>query len=149
MYDRQIYALIIRYTRDQDLANDIYQEIFMNVYKNLNSFAFKSEFYTWLYRVAANTALSYIKRETRFRHGDDNVDDMVEHSNSNEDTMLMYDLLNEAEKLPEKQKIVFFMRFQNDLKIDEIAEVLNIDSGTVKGYLSRSVKKIRQSLKIA
>ena len=58
------------------------------------------------------------------------------------------DILSEAQKLPKKQKLVFFMRFQNDLKLDEIAKALSVDVGTVKGYLSRSIKRIREELEI-
>ena len=148
LHDSQVFSLIMRYTNDKDVAHDIYQEVFMNVYKNIGSFSFKSEFFTWLYRITVNTSLSFIKKEKRHRHSDEEIESTLEYSYSQDDSMFMYDLINEAHKLPEKQKMVFFLRFQNDLKINEIADIMNVDPGTVKGYLSRSIKKIKTSLKI-
>lgn len=145
-YDEKIFGLISRYAGHTELAKDIYQEVFFNVYKNLKSFTFKSDFYTWLYRITVNTALTAIQKEKKHLTVD------IENSSAsvlfNEDKFLLAEILEEAKSLPEKQRIVFFMRFQNDLKISEISDALNVDSGTVKGYLSRSIKRIRERLEI-
>ena len=145
-YDARIFALIYRYTSDAELAKDIYQEVFLNVYTHIRSFSFKSDFFTWLYRITVNTALSSLKKERKHSHTD--IESHTIESFLNENHFLMNEILAEAKKLPNKQRLVFFMRFQNDLKLSEIATALNVDVGTVKGYLSRSIKKIRDAIEI-
>ncbi|MCB0279896.1 MAG: sigma-70 family RNA polymerase sigma factor [Calditrichaeota bacterium] len=142
-YDRQVFSLISRFVSDRQLAKDVYQEVFMNVYKNIEYFSFKSDFYTWIYRITVNTALSFIRKEKR--HMAEQINEETQKAKSI-DTIQIDEILSEAKLLPEKQRLVFFMRFQNDLKISEIADALKLDIGTVKGYLSRSIKRIRQNL---
>jgi RNA polymerase sigma-70 factor (ECF subfamily) len=145
-YDQQIYGLIRRYISDRDLANDVYQEVFMSAYKNIQSFSFQSEFSTWLYRIAVNASLSQIRKDKRYKH--EPFQEMSIHSNAKEHSTLITDVFELAKTLPEKQRLVFFMRFQNDLKLSEIAEAMSVDLGTVKGYLFRALKKIRTALEI-
>lgn len=118
----------------------------MNVYKNIQHFSFKSDFYTWVYRITVNTALSFIKKEKKHM-----TEEIMEDSKKTEfkDNLEIEDILEEAKQLPDKQRMVFFMRFQNDLKISEIADALDLDIGTVKGYLSRSIKRIKTNLNYA
>ncbi len=118
----------------------------MSAYKNINSFAFQSEFSTWLYRITVNSALSLIRKEKKHQH-----DDYAEMSIQSKDTnnsLLLNDIYGIAKTLPDRQRLVFFMRFQNDLKLSEIADALSVDLGTVKGYLSRAMKKIRLAMEI-
>ena len=145
-YDRQVFALISRFVNDNNLAKDVYQDVFLNIYKNIRHFSFKSDFYTWIYRITVNTALSFIKKEKKHL-----AEEVMEDSKKIDfkDKLEIEDILTEANQLPEKQKIVFFMRFQNDLKISEIASALDLDIGTVKGYLSRSIKRIKDNLQYA
>lgn len=147
LHDRQIYALIRRYISEPDLAKDVYQDVFMSVYRNITQFKHQTEFSTWLYRITVNTCLSTLRKESRLprAHIEPDRDDL-HPSESPEKQMLVNDILELAATLPDKQRIVFFMRFQNDLKINEIADALDVDPGTVKGYLSRCVKRIREEL---
>ena len=145
-YDERIFALIYRFASNGEIAKDIYQEVFMNVYKNLDSFNFKSDFYTWLYRITVNTSLKVIQKEKK--HIAYDIEDLQLSKEYEDNKFVLEEILQEAKKLPGKQKLGFFMRFQNDMKISEVAEAMSIDIGTVKGYLSRSIKKIREKLEI-
>ena len=117
--------------------------MFINIFKNIKHFSFKSDFYTWIYRITVNTSLSFIRKEKK--HMAEQINDDIQRTKQI-DTIQIDEILHEAKHLPDKQRLVFFMRFQNDLKISEIADALKLDIGTVKGYLSRSLKRIRQNL---
>lgn len=146
MFDRQILSLICRYFPDQNLASDVYQDTFISAYKNINSFQFKSEFSTWLYRIAVNTSISTLRKERKHRHSD--ISELSIQSAEKDSKPLLDDIFSVAKKLPDQQRLVFIMRFQNDLKLSEIAEAMSVDLGTVKGYLFRALKKIRAELEI-
>jgi RNA polymerase sigma-70 factor (ECF subfamily) len=122
----------------------LYQDVFIKVHKHLADFKFESEFFTWLYRITVNVCLSHVKK--RKRYASESIEDWEIGKDDDHRKIMIEEIEKEAEKLPEKQKMAFFLRFQNDLKIQEIANIMQIDEGTVKGYLSRSVGRIRSVL---
>ncbi|KAA0265362.1 MAG: sigma-70 family RNA polymerase sigma factor, partial [Chlorobiota bacterium] len=69
-YDRKVISLALKYTRSEEDAKDIYQEVFLRVWKSLPGFGFKSEFSTWLFRIATNVCLTYVDRAKKHRSED-------------------------------------------------------------------------------
>ena len=164
-YQRRIERLIGRMVRDQDLVQDIAQETFIRAYRALAQFRGESQFYTWLYRIAVNTAkkaLVDLKRdpvvsETALRGGseeDDETSAMENELTSAEtpETVLaakeIAATVNSAmEALPEELRQAVTLREIEGLSYEEIAEVMNCPIGTVRSRIFRAREAISAKVK--
>ena len=161
-YDRSVLSIALKYTLNEDDAKDLYQEVFIRVYRGLKNFRFESEFSTWIYRIITNVCLSYKSRSKdhlRVSIDEDYDDEEKEFSIAQE---LIYDgsspeemtsgadireIVDEAvESLSPKQKMTFILKHYEGYKIREIAEMLNCKEGTVKKYLFEAIKNLRKKL---
>jgi RNA polymerase sigma-70 factor, ECF subfamily len=161
-YDRSVLSITIKYANNEDDAKDLYQEVFIRVYRGLKSFRFQSEFSTWLFRITTNVCLSYksrSKEHLKVSIDNDFDDEENEYSTTKE---LVYngsspeeivsganigDIVNAAvESLSPKQKITFVLKHYEGYKIREIAEMLNCKEGTVKKYLFDATNNLRKKL---
>jgi RNA polymerase sigma-70 factor (ECF subfamily) len=148
-YNKQIYWQIRRFTKNHDDTNDILQNVWIKVWKNLQDFKFESSFYTWLYRIAKNETLNYIQKEKK--HLSNSLDlPLIEIIPGNK-TLDCYSgeqinelLLNAIANLPEKQSIVFQLKYFEDLKYSEISTQLNVSEGGLKANYFHAVKKIEE-----
>jgi RNA polymerase sigma-70 factor (ECF subfamily) len=158
-YDRRVLALVYQLLGNVQDAEDVYQEVFMRVYKNIHRFRFESDFYTWLYRIAVNCAISYRKRRNRHIHasigetGQEKTERIWTPSDSKPGPDAEYihseikaKIEANLDQLPLMQRIVFTLRFLQDFKIKEIANIINCSEGTVKNYIFRSTQKMRSYL---
>ena len=159
-YDRSVLSLALKYVNDRDDAKDIYQEVFLRVFRGLKNFKFKSEFSTWLYRITINVCLTFIKsgkRQTMIRIDNDMQNDEVDNivgsddvENSPEEALSRNEFtgnVKEAlEKLSPKQKMIFILKHFEGYKIKEIALMINCGEGTVKKYLFEANHKLRTQL---
>jgi len=164
-YQRRIERLIGRMVRDQDLVQDIAQETFIRAYRALAQFRGDSQFYTWLYRIAVNTAkkaLVDLKRdptvsESALRSGSDDDDETsgVENeltSAETPETILaakeIAGAVNSAmEALPEELRQAVMLREIEGLSYEEIAEVMNCPIGTVRSRIFRAREAISAKVK--
>jgi RNA polymerase sigma-70 factor (ECF subfamily) len=158
-YDKSVLSIALRYVHDSDDAKDIYQEVFIRVFRSLKNFQFKSEFSTWLFRITTNVCLTYISRSKENMKISLSEDDMEEESNNaftyegvspEEETTSkdLGELVNAAvESLSPKQKITFVLKHYEGYKIREIADMLNCKEGTVKKYLFDAVNNLKKKLK--
>ena len=164
-YQRRIERLIGRMARDQDLVADIAQETFIRAYRALGQFRGEAQFYTWLYRIAVNTAkkaLVDLKRdpivsETALRSGSDDDDETsgVENeltSAETPETVLaakeIAATVNSAmEALPEELRQAVTLREIEGLSYEEIAEVMNCPIGTVRSRIFRAREAISAKVK--
>ena len=159
-YDRQILRLIFQMVNHIQDAEDVYQEVFVRVYRKLNRFQFRSEFSTWLYRVAVNTCINFRKKKMRQKNiesgepdgefGDGWEKSLPEKSHNPEEQILNKELsrqINTAiDQLSDKQRTVFILRHYHGQKLKEIAGIMECKEGTVKNYLFRATQKMRQQL---
>jgi RNA polymerase sigma-70 factor (ECF subfamily) len=161
-YDRNVLSITMRYAVNEDDAKDLYQEVFIRVYRGLKSFRFKSEFSTWLYRIATNVCLTYRSRSKEHLRVSINKDYDDEENGFTAKEELIYDgsspeeisssanlgeIVNAAvESLSPKQKMTFVLKHYEGYKIREIAEMLNCKEGTVKKYLFDATKNLRKKL---
>ncbi|TAF44656.1 MAG: sigma-70 family RNA polymerase sigma factor [Sphingobacteriales bacterium] len=151
-YQQKIYWQIRRIVINHDDADDVIQEVFIKIWKNLSSFRQDSQLYTWLYRIATNESLTFIKKKQTKNNIslDDLSIKMSESLNSDP-----YFTGNEIEKklqqaligLPEKQRLVFNMRYYDDLKFQEISDILGTSVGALKASYHLAAKKIEQFVK--
>lgn len=148
-YQQQLYWHIRRIVIDHDDANDIIQNVLIKVWKNLDSFREDSQLYTWLYRIATNESLTFLKqKKTRFfvpladvEHELSNQ--LASDSNFKADAIQMK-LQKAVLSLPEKQRVVFNMKYFEEMKYEEMAEVLETSVGALKASFHHAVKKIEK-----
>ena len=148
-YQEKVYWVIRRMVIEHDSADDIAQETFVKVWKNIESFKGDSKLYTWIYRIATNEALNHLRKKKRrffLPIGD------VEHElSSSLDTDIYYSgdqiqlkLQKALLKLPEKQRLVFNMKYFEEMKFKDIAEVMDVSVGSLKAQYHHAVKKIEK-----
>jgi len=161
-YDKQVFSIAANYVRTAEEAKDIYQEVFIRVYKGLPRFELRSEFSTWLYRIATNVCLTHHSRERRHRHvsisQDYDDEDIESHKSTNmltDETASDQETLNSEirvhihealNRLSSKQKMVFTLKHFHGYKLKEIASIMKCAEGTVKRYLFTAVKRMRLQL---
>jgi RNA polymerase sigma-70 factor (ECF subfamily) len=162
-YDRQVLSMALKYTNNKEDAKDIYQEVFIRIYRALPRFEFRSKFSTWLYRIAANTCITH--RASRKDHLETSLDE--EFENARGDSYSLSDSLRSSEAsdqysrnseinlhvqkamstLSPQQKLVFALRHYQGYKLREIASMMNCAEGTVKKYLFTATERMREQLK--
>ena len=161
-YDKAVLSIAMRFVRDSDDAKDIYQEVFIRVYKGLKNFEFRSEFSTWIFRITTNVCLTYKSRrkeqimvslQENFDEDDSDYKtfELVSGERTPEEETFANDLQvligDAVDSLSAKQRITFVLKHYEGYKIREIAEMLNCKEGTVKKYLFDAVNNLRKKLK--
>lgn len=150
-HNQSTYWLIRRITKNHEQTNDILQNVWIKVWGNLNNFKFESSFYTWLYRIAKNETINFLKKEQKFKSID--CDEPYLEILAGHEGLQNYSAEEISEKLqeaisilPEKQALVFQLKFFDDLKYSEIAEKLNQSEGGLKANYHHAVTKIQEFL---
>lgn len=156
-YDGKVLSMAASYVNSSDDAKDIYQEVFLRVYRGLRKFEARSEFSTWLFRIATNVCLSHRSRRKRHSHASIHTEDGedeahgVESGMRTDSTALGSEIsahVDEALKtLSPQQRMVFTLRHYEEYKIHEIAQMMKCSEGTVKRYLFTATRKMRDQLK--
>lgn len=149
-YQKKLYWHIRRIVIDHDDANDVIQNTFIKVWKALDNFKEDSQLYTWLYRIATNESLTFLKQKKAFVSFDD-----VSHGLSNslqDDVFFKGDEIQKRLQLailtlPEKQRIVFNMKYFDEIKYEEMAIILETSVGALKASYHHAVKKIEEYIK--
>ncbi len=151
-YQQKIYWHIRRLVIDHDDTDDLVQEVFIKVWKSLANFRSDSQLYTWLYRIATNESITFLNRkkqknnisldETAGYELAETLADSVYFDGDKAQMKLQKALL----LLPEKQRLVFNMKYFDDLKYEEISEILGTTVGGLKASFHIAVKKIEDYL---
>ncbi len=151
-YQERIYWHIRKFVFDHEDANDIMQNTFIKVYKGIDRFKGDSKIYTWLYRIATNESITFVKRKRRNATG--SIDDPEQDLGNRLKADIFFDgdrvqvLLQRAlASLPDKQRLVFNMRYHDDLSYQEISEILGTSVGGLKASYHHAVKKIQSFFK--
>lgn len=150
-YQQKIYWHIRRMVIDHDDADDVTQDVFIKVWKNLENFRNDSQLYTWIYRIATNECLTFLnKKKQKNNIPLDDVlydlsDSLTESSYFNGD-QAQKKLQQAILTLPEKQRIVFNLKYFEEMKYEEMAEVLETSVGALKASYHFAVKKIESYL---
>ncbi len=158
-YIRPIFNFVRRYAQAEDIAEDMTQDTFFKVWRNIKQYKKGMKFRPWLYTIARNTALDYIKKKKaiKFSELDDEVNDMA-FSDSLEDPGLLqseiFDNAAMAETLTETvrglhpdHQTVITLHYQEELTFDEIAKIMNRPMNTVKSWHRRALIQLRELLK--
>jgi RNA polymerase sigma-70 factor (ECF subfamily) len=163
-YDRQVLSMAARFTGSNEDAKDVYQEVFLRVYRALPRFEFRSQFSTWLYRIVKNVCLTHqqqVRKEPQisldqpFDSADgsqpltllDTIADKSVTDRGALDSEISEHVQAAMNDLSPKQKMVFVMRHFEGYKLKEIASVMNCTEGTVKKYLFTATERMRKNLR--
>ncbi|MDQ8006314.1 MAG: sigma-70 family RNA polymerase sigma factor [Pedobacter sp.] len=150
-YQQKIYWHIRRLVIDHDDADDLVQETFVKVWKNLHNFRSDSQLYTWIYRIATNESITFLnKKKNRNNISLDEVNtelaETLASSTYFDGDKVQRKLQQAVLTLPEKQRIIFNMKYFDDMKYEEISEVLGTSVGALKASFHIAVKKIETIL---
>ncbi|MDG1517779.1 MAG: RNA polymerase sigma factor [Flavobacteriales bacterium] len=151
-YQEKVYWVIRRMVIDHESSDDIAQETFVKVWKNLDKFKGESKLYTWIYRIATNEALTHLRKKKRrfFLSIGDIENELMSTLEADiyySGDVIQLKLQKAILTLPEKQRLVFNMKYFEELKFREIAEVLEVTVGSLKAQYHHAVKKIEKYLK--
>ncbi len=150
-YKQRVYWHVRRMVIDHEDANDLTQDIFIKIWKGLDSFNEESKLYTWIYRIASNECITFLNKKKRmFFIPIVNVEEQLSaHIDSNENFSgdeIQKKLQKAILTLPEKQRLVFNMKYYDDLKYEEIAEITGTSVGALKASYHLATKKIEEFL---
>jgi len=148
-YREQVYHLIRRMVIDHDDTDDLVQNTFVNIWNNLDKFREESKLYTWIYRIATNEALGFLKKKrTRFFLP---IND-VEGELAGKIAQLSWFNTNKVElklqqailKLPPRQRLVFQLRYFDEMKYEDISSMLGTSTGALKASYHHAVNKVEK-----
>lgn len=146
-YQERLYWHIRRMVFEHSDANDVIQNTFLKVFKSIHRFEGKSKLYTWLYRIATNEAITFLKKKKKkatnsLDDEEGNVVNKLEADSYFDGSEIQERLKTALSLLPEKQRIVFSMRYYEEMTYKEIAEVLETSVGALKASYHHAAKKI-------
>ncbi|MEO5996783.1 MAG: sigma-70 family RNA polymerase sigma factor [Chitinophagaceae bacterium] len=153
-YEKLVYLVISRLVTNKEDAEDICQEVFMKVYKNLSSFSFQSKLSTWIARIAYNTSINYLKKYKGIEMSEQPADINSFHfTNDNPETQLakkdhaayIHQLINQ---MPVQFKTVITLYHLYEFSYQEIEDITGMPDGTVKSYLFRARKLLKEKLEV-
>jgi RNA polymerase sigma factor (sigma-70 family) len=151
-YQERIYWHIRRLVVDHEDANDVMQNVFIKVWNGLDNFKENSQLYTWLYRIATNESISYLELQKRKRASfslsdmEGVLENKLRAEKGFDAEKLEWKLQLAIQKLPEKQRIVFNLRYYDEMPYEEMSRVLETSEGGLKASYHHAAKKIEEFL---
>ena len=151
-YKERLYWHIRKIVLSHDDTDDVLQNTFVKVWRNIDGFREESGLFTWLFRIATNESLTFLNQKKRksFVGSDDNSDYLIENLQTDpyfDGDEIQYRLQKAIARLPEKQRLVFNMRYYDDIKYQDMEQILGTSSGALKASYHHAVKKIEEYLK--
>jgi RNA polymerase sigma factor, sigma-70 family len=150
-YKERLYWHIRRFTCSHEDTDDLLQETFIKVWAALPTFREEARLYTWLYRIATNEALNFIRKNRikamfSFEPIDAKILKKIDEDTYFDGNELQRELMKAVQKLPEKQRIVFNMRYFDEMKYEDMAEILKTSAGSLKASYHHAYVKIKSEL---
>lgn len=151
-YSERLYWQIRKMVYSHDDANDILQDVFIKAWLNIDKFRGDAKLSTWLYKIAINESITFINRsKAKLNLSIDDDDSFLINKLEGDDyfdgTQAQLLLQKAVVALPEKQRLVFQMKYFNELKYDEISDILGTSVGALKASYHHAVKKVEKFLK--
>lgn len=151
-YQERIYWHIRRLVVNHEDANDVMQNVFIKMWSYLENFREESNLYTWIYRIATNETITFIEKEKKRKSvslsdGDTGLENRLHAEKGFDANKLEWKLQQAIQRLPEKQRVVFTLRYYDEMPYDEMAEVLDTSAGALKASYHHAVKKVEEFLK--
>lgn len=152
-HKRTLFQFIYNIVKDPDLANDVFQETFIKVFKHASSFKGDSSIKTWIFRIASNTALNELKKVQRNRNreitdfGEAQLKLVDEHSSKDRKELISLAIKTSMKTLTPTQELVFKLRHINGLSTKEAADSMDCSTSNIKKQLFLAVNRIRDHVK--
>ena len=150
-YTERLYWHIRRFLGSHEDTNDLLQDVFIKIWTALSTFRGDAKLYTWLYRIATNEVLNHLRKQ-RFKNilsfestasVIDKIIDDDAHFNGNE---LQRELHKAIQRLPEKQRVVFSLRYFDEMKYEDIAEITGTSVGALKASYHHAYNKVKDDM---
>lgn len=150
-YQTRIYWHIRRILLDHDDTNDVIQNVFIKVWKSLDNFRSDSQLYTWLYRIATNETITFLnQKKKRFTISLSSLEYEMAGKLDHDPLFTGDKVLQKLQKailtLPPQQRLIFNMKYYDNLKYEQISEILGVSVGGLKASYHHAVKKIEKFL---
>lgn len=158
LYQQKVCNTIFYMVKNENVVEDLAQEVFIKVYKNISKFNEESSLYTWIYKITMNTCIDQIKKEkkitcisTYIETEDGDLEMQLEDEKQRVDEILeskirRESLLRAIKSLPAEQRALIVLRDIRQFKYMEIAEILKLNLGTVKSKISRARQALKERL---
>ena len=151
-YQEKLYWHVRRMVIEHEDANDVLQNVFLRVWNGLENFREDSQLYTWLYRIATNECLTFIEQQKKrmsvsLDEDDSGLSNKVKADAHFDANRLEWKLQLAIQQLPEKQRIVFNLRYYDEMPYEEMSRVLDTSEGALKASYHHAVKKIEDYIK--
>lgn len=158
LYEKRVFSTIYYMAKNDNDVEDIAQEVFIKIYKNLNNFKEESSLYTWIYRITVNVCIDELKKRKKVVYIDEKIDtkdgevelqlpdDSKSPTDIAEDNELKYRLEKCIKKLPESQRMMIILRDIKGFTYMEIAEIMKMNLGTVKSKINRARAALKELL---
>lgn len=148
-YQERLYWHVRKMVKSHDDANDVVQNAFIKIHRNIDKFKGDSKLYTWLYRIATNESLTFLKKQQRrtteaIDNPDINLANQLSYDDDIDGDAVQQLLAKAIETLPEKQKLVFNMRYFEEIPYQDISEILGTSVGALKASYHHAAKKIEE-----
>jgi RNA polymerase sigma-70 factor (ECF subfamily) len=151
-YQEKLYWHVRRMVIEHEDANDVLQNVFIRVWNALENFREDSQLYTWLYRIATNECLTYIEQQKKrsavsLNEVETGLSNKIKADSHFDANKLEWKLQLAIQQLPEKQRIVFNLRYYDEMPYEEMSRVLETSEGALKASYHHAVKKIEDYIK--
>ena len=146
-YQEKLYWHIRRMVVDHDDTNDVLQNMFIKVWKGLENFREDSQLYTWLYRIATNESLTFLSQQKKrssvsLSDVETGLSNKLKSDSNFDANKLEWKLQLGIQNLPEKQRLVFNLRYYDEMPYEEMSRILDTSEGALKASYHHAVKKI-------
>lgn len=152
-YHQKVYWQIRRMVLIHEDADDVTQNVFIKIYQNLDSFKNESKFSTWIFRITYNETINFIHKNAKennvsFEDYSMNVANDLSSDEYFTGDEIQQKLQKAIATLPEKQRLVFMMKYYEELKYEQISDILGTSVGALKASYHHAVTKIKESLEL-
>jgi RNA polymerase sigma-70 factor (ECF subfamily) len=151
-YQEKLYWHIRRMVIDHDDANDVLQNMFIKVWNGLTNFREDSQLYTWLYRIATNESLTFLEQSKKrssvsLNDMESGLANKVVADKNFDPQRLEWKLQLAIQQLPEKQRVVFNLRYYDEMPYEEMSRILETSEGALKASYHHAAKKIEEYIR--
>ncbi|TKG88135.1 RNA polymerase sigma factor [Puteibacter caeruleilacunae] len=152
LYKQRLYWHIRKIVISHDDADDVLQNTFLKVWKSIDNFRSEAGLYTWLYRIATNEALSFLKQKQKrsilpLNDVSEYLVETLKAENHFSGDEIQQKFQEAIIRLPEKQRLVFNMKYYDDIKYQDMSKILDTSEGALKASYHHAVKKIEEFMR--
>jgi RNA polymerase sigma factor (sigma-70 family) len=153
-YQEKLYWHVRRMIIDHDDTNDVLQNMFIKVWKGLENFREDSQLYTWLYRIATNESLTFLSQQKKrssvsLSDVETGLSNKLKSDTNFDANKLEWKLQLGIQNLPEKQRLVFNLRYYDEMPYEEMSKILDTSEGALKASYHHAAKKIEEFILIS